>query len=100
MKPASAKPAVKLRAVPRAAEAPARASQSPSEEPRTSVVRKVDPRRAAAAQRPSAAPSTGGWRCLEAAQPRARNMSEPDPSVSIAQVSTSGERLRHSGPDE
>jgi hypothetical protein len=100
MKPASAKSAGKLRVVPREAEAPTRASQSPSEEPRTSVVRKVDPQRAAAARRQSVAPSTRGWRCLEAGQPAARSPSERDPSISIAQVSTNGERVRHSGPDQ
>ena len=100
MKPTSAKSVGHLRAVPRQEEAPARASQSPSEEPRTSVVRKVDARRAATSRRESAAPSTGGWRCLESAQPAARNTSERDPSITIAQVSTNGERLRHSGPDQ
>jgi len=98
MKP-SAKSAGHLRAVPRQADAPARASESPSEEPRTSVVRKVDPRHAAPSQRPSVAPSTRGWRCLDSAQPAARSASERDPSISIAQVSTNGERVRHSGPD-
>jgi hypothetical protein len=103
MKPAIAKSAGNLRAVPREAEAPARSDQSPSqspmEEPRTSVVRRVDPRRAAARHQ-SVAPRSRAWRCLESAQPAPRSPSERDPSISIAQVSTNGERLRHSGPDE
>lgn len=98
MKPA--KFAGKLRAVPREADAPARPSQHLGEEPRTSVVRKIDPRRAAAAQRQSVAPSARGWRCLESLQPAPRSASERDPSISIAQLSTDGERLRQSGPDE
>ena len=45
-------------------------------------------------------PSARGWRCLELAEPAPRSPSELEPSISIAQLSTSGERLRQSGPDQ
>ena len=73
-----------------------------SEEPRTGVVRKMvaapAQTRAIAAVRPR--PRARGWRCLEPAQSRPRQADRRDSSVSIAQVSLHGERLRQSGPDE
>jgi hypothetical protein len=75
---------------------------APSEEPRTGVVRKVVAApgqvRAIAALRPRR--PARDWRCLEPAQPEPRRAVKRDSSVSIAQVSLQGERLRQSGPDE
>jgi hypothetical protein len=84
------------------------------EEPRTGVVRKVSAQssqpRSASPQSvpPRSSRSSGvrlaqrtadGWRCLEPAQPEEARPRR-DSSVSIAQVSLNGQRLRHSGPDE
>jgi len=77
-----------------------------SEEPRTGVVRKVV---AASCQLPSQVRAIAAvrsrrlaryWRCLEPAQPEPRRAGRSDSTVSIAQLSLQGERLRQSGPDE
>lgn len=85
-----------------------RGSQRPaSEEPRTGVVRRVDVSRAtptsdAARKTPPrlAASASGAWRCLEWGERPSQRPPQRDPEVSIAQVSTSGRVLRHTGPDE
>ena len=53
-------------------------------------------------QRPSGVRRVSGeWRCLELGQPESPRLGRRDRSrVSIAQLSVSGERLRHSGPAE
>lgn len=59
----------------------------PSEEPRTGVVRRVE---------------AEGWRCLDSGRTpgeRRRRRARPPAEVSIAQLSSSGDLLRQSGPD-
>lgn len=103
-------------------------SRTRSGEPRTGVVRKVETRAAAAApsrEHPQKRDFASGivrrapereehagaaldraksraWRCLEwAAVPEKAPPSEPPaPRVSVAQVTTSGDLVRQSGPDE
>lgn len=79
-------------------------SQRPSEEPRTGVVRKVDVSPATRDATPSTsrrppASASGAWRCLEWGERPSQRPPQPDPEVSITQVSTSGRVLRQTGPD-
>ncbi len=91
-------------------------SERPSEEPRTGVVRKVKlaasrpapstaaPRRAAPKTAPPTAHSksdedTGAWRCLEWGERPSQRPPKRHASVSVAQLSTSGQLIRQDGPD-
>ena len=77
-----------------------RESSSQGEEPRTGVVRKLNAAVSSARpRRPSGVRSKRDWRCLEPSAPERRPSERPS-NVSIAQLSTQGERLRQSGPDE
>lgn len=90
------------------------------EEPRTGVVRRVDvpdprvrpapaPGGARAGARPAgvrarddasvAVHGARAWRCLEWGQPQKERRPPRAPAVSVAQLSASGELLRHEGPD-